>query len=292
MNENEWFIDHREIFVDTTQVLGRGQFATVFKGKWRFLDVAVKKFNPECQPTDRIHLKKEIDILIKMHHPHIVQILGVCWNPFMLILEYMPRGNLRHAMATFCFYRAPWCLSFYKKKKWSTQLCIALIYLHERKPQYVIHRDIKPTNVLIDGNGDIKVSDFGLSKLMDMSFDSCNRSFGNDLCSLDAPENNMTKGIGTLYYMAPEVLDPNIKKYDTRVDIWGLGCTLYEIWEEEQLHNRCTVADMYSKQWVPQFRYTPRVLRPLIGGCLEIDPDDRPEARAILDVLYQTSPWK
>lgn len=292
MNENEWFIDHREIKVDYTKIMGRGQFATVYKGKWRFLDVAVKKFNPECQPKDRVHLRKEIDILIKMHHPHIVQILGVCWNPFMLVLEWMPRGNLRQMMGRLDSY--PSCFIFPRKKKWSIQLCIALIYLHERKPQYVIHRDIKPTNILMDENGNLKISDFGVSKLMDMSLNNCSWSVGSDLCRLEnhVPETQMTKGIGTLYFMAPEVLNPDIKTYDTRVDIWALGCTLYEIWEHQYLHNRCTAAEMYAKEWTPTFVYTPWLLRPLICGCLELDPNNRPEARAILDVLYQISWWR
>jgi serine/threonine protein kinase len=291
MNEHEWFIDPREVTIDKTQILGRGQFATVYKGKWRFLDVAVKKFNPDCQPHDRIHLKKEIDILVKMHHPHIVQILGVSWNPFMLILEWMPRGNLRQNMQKMMVH--PWCLSFSKKKKWSIQLCIALIYLHERKPQYVIHRDIKPTNILMDEKGNLKISDFGISKLMDMSLNLCNRSFETDLSSLEhtPSEEVMTKDIGTLYFMAPEVLDSRTKSYDTRVDIWGLGCTLYEIWEHKPLYTSCTVKELYSPTWEPVFTYTPSMLQPLICGCLELNPESRPEARAILDVLHQISVW-
>jgi serine/threonine protein kinase len=289
MNENEWFIDHREITMDYKHILGRGQFATVYKGKWRFVDVAVKKFNPECQPKDRVHLQKEMDILVKMHHPHIVQILGVCWNPFMLILEYMPRGNLRDALKR--IERYPSCFNFSLKKKWSIQLCVALIYLHERKPQYVIHRDIKPTNVLIDQYGNLKISDFGISKLMDVSLETCSRSVSSDLCTLEH-SSEMTKNIGTLYYTAPEILDPTIRHYDNRVDLWSLGCTLYELWENLYLRNQCTVDQIYTQLWEPDFMYTPRILRPLIEACLDVGPHNRPEARALLDILYQVSFWK
>jgi len=290
MNKDEWFIDPREITIDYTQILGRGQYATVYKGKWRCLDVAVKKFNPQCKPHDRIHLKKEIDILTKMHHPHIVQILGVSWDPFMLVLEWMPRGNLRQVMEKIKFAIFPWCLHTQKKKTWSIQLCIALLYLHERKPQYVIHRDVKPTNILMDNQGNLKISDFGLSKLMDISLLKCHRSVENDLSLLGehkVPETTMTKNIGTLYFTAPEILDPTTSTYNTQVDIWGLGCTLYEIWEETPLYNRCTVTELYSPTWVVPFVRTPSTLRPLICGCLELHPKNRPEARAILDVLNQ-----
>ena len=291
MNENEWFIDHREITIDYDRILGRGLYATVYRGRWRFVDVAVKKFNPGCQPTDRVHMRKEIDILVKMHHPHIVQILGVCWNPFMLVLEYMPRGNLRDAMRR--IERYPSCLTFSVKKKWSIQLCVALIYLHERKPQYVIHRDIKPTNVLMDEYGNLKISDFGLSKLMDVSLEACSRSVGADLCALENTTNEiMTKNIGTLFYMAPEIIDPAIHHYDTRVDLWGLGCTLYELWENVYLRNQCAPKDMYTQRWTPDFVRTPRILRPLIEACLEINPQNRPDARAVLDVVYQASLWR
>ena len=296
MNENEWFIDRREIFIDYKQILGRGQFATVYKGKWRFLDVAVKKFNPGCQPTDRIHLQKEIDILVKMHHPHIVQILGVCWHPFMLILEWMPRGNLRENMRL--LRRWMECFTFHRKKKWSIQLCVALLYLHERKPQYVIHRDIKPTNILMDKYGNLKISDFGISKLMDVTIMTCSRSVEGNLAHFGSLENNiepepsMTKNIGTLYYMAPEIMDPLQSHYDTRVDLWGLGCTLYELWENVDLRNECHPEEMYQRKWSPTFCHTPRILRPLLQACLDVNPNHRPEVRSILDILYQISFWK
>lgn len=292
MNQNEWFIDHREVVIFHDEVLGRGQISTVYKGKWRFIDVAVKKFNPGCRPQDRAYMNKELDILVKMHHPHIVQVLGVCWNPFMVILEYMPGGNLRESMVL--SQHLPSCLTYFKKKKWSIQLCIALLYLHERKPEYVIHRDIKPTNILMDRYGNLKLSDFGISKLMEVSVLSSFPSIESDMAatataaaSAEHPSISMTNQVGTLYYMAPEVMNPSSKKYDTRADLWGLGCTLYEVWENVYLRNTCSAEDMYSGSWKPRFLYTPWTLRPIILACLEQNPDHRPEARVVLDILYQ-----
>jgi serine/threonine protein kinase len=95
-------------------------------------------------------------------------------------------------------------------------LCDGLAYLHS---QNIIHRDIKPENMLIkviDGEFIIKYADFGSSI--------------NEIRS----NGNHTRGITTLYYRSPELL-LNKTKYDERVDVWSLGCSLYEIFSSKIL---------------------------------------------------------
>lgn len=287
MESRDWCIDHRELTLYEDRILGNGCCATIYAGKWRFLDVAIKKFDPDCQPKERRFLKKELDILVKMHHPHVLQVLGVCWNPFMLVLEYMPKGNLRQNIQ---HYRTrPWFTTFYKKRKWSLQLCLGLIYLHERKPEYVIHRDIKPTNLLIDQNENLKIADFGLSKLIQASILLPTLSLEGNLHLLDE---KMTHTIGTPFFAAPEIFVSKTGKYDSSVDIWSLGCTLFEIWENESISAFCDMDALYIGEWKPMFWKCPRQIRPIIRACISKNPQERPDARTVLQFFQSLSLWK
>ena len=92
----------------------------------------------------------------KLHHPNIVQFLGYIDKPFVLIMEYIPNGNLLEKIKT-----------LKRKQKISIMQNIlqALVYLHNRRPQSLIHRDIKPTNILLTKSNVAKITDFGISKL-------------------------------------------------------------------------------------------------------------------------------
>ena len=281
MDSRDWFIDHREVTLDERHILGEGFCSLIYKGKWRCLDVAVKKFDIECQPINRSVMKKELDVLIRIHHPHILQILGVCWNPLMLILEYMPKGNLRQNIQSFS--RQPWFITCFQKKKWSLQICLGLVYLHERKPEYVIHRDLKPSNILVDHYRNVKIADFGLSKLIETNMLKPVSSLGDGLNHLG--DEKLTHTIGTPFFAAPEVFVAQKGHYDTSADIWSLGCTLYEIWEGIPISSQCDIDTLYNGQWTPVFHYCPRKLRPYISSCLSVDAQKRPDIRTLMSVF-------
>ncbi len=86
------------------------------------------------------------------------------------------------------------------------EICLGIKELHKRK---IIHRDLKPENIFIDKNNNIKIGDFGISRQLSNSSKYTNSS------------------TGTKNYMAPEVI--NGEKYNKKVDIWGLGCIIYEL---------------------------------------------------------------
>ena len=91
-----------------------------------------------------------------------------------------------------------------------SQIISALFSCHRRKEgQKILHRDLKPTNVFIDAQNNIKIGDFGLARLMgeDSVFDSTN--------------------VGTPYYMSPEQISE--QKYNEKCDIWATGCVIYEL---------------------------------------------------------------
>ena len=86
------------------------------------------------------------------------------------------------------------------------QLCLAVKHIHTRK---VIHRDIKLQNVLLNSRNEIKLGDFGISKLLGSTSDFAKTS------------------LGTPYYLSPEICSG--KKYNSKSDIWMMGCLLYEL---------------------------------------------------------------
>jgi len=288
MEQNEWTIDASEIELTPT-VLGIGQHSTIYLGKWRLIDVAVKKFNTDtCHPCNRRFLMKELGILFKMHHPHIVQVLGVCWDPFMLVLEYLSGGNVRDRVLNTKWDTLHW---FYQRKKWSLELCLGVIYMHERKPELVIHRDIKPSNLLLDKHLSIKIADFGISKLLQATTASANVSHNTGLDRLDNQQ--MTHNIGTPFYAAPEIFLKDDGLYTVHSDVWSFGCTLLEIWEG------IFISTMYSEsEWYQQkqgesivFHSTPRSLRPVIRQCLSNDPLSRPALRDIIPYIEKLKMW-
>jgi NIMA (never in mitosis gene a)-related kinase len=86
------------------------------------------------------------------------------------------------------------------------QICFAVKYLHDKK---ILHRDLKLSNIFISSNGDIKLGDFGIAKVLSNT-------------------DEFTKTIvGTPYYLSPEICQK--KPYNYKSDIWSLGCVLYEI---------------------------------------------------------------
>lgn len=157
-------------------------------------------------------------MLTKLEHENIVKYYDSCLendNEILIYMEYMNQGSLRQLMDRFGPFKNEEVLSNYAR-----QILCGLNYLHS---QNVIHGDIKAANILTDSKANLKLSDFGASKIVDVILEG-----------LDVSQSGTcfehTKG--SLYWMAPEILfgDP----YGRRADIWALGCTILEIATGEQ----------------------------------------------------------
>ena len=290
---------HFEIEEDL-MIIGKSNHYTVYLCEWRGLLVAVKRLDLQ-QTEEKVatkltrHLKDEIAILVKMHHPNIVQILGITLDPFQIILEYFPMRDLnyfqlRHHSILSCW---KFSASLYKTKhRWTVDLLLALIYLHERRPESVIHRDLKPSNVLITNDGSLKITDFGLSKLHTDYYHMLNSSNQN-LDTLVETQNRKfdTFDIGTYWYMSPEVA--RCTPYDNKMDIWSLGLILYEIWEEKRIstimespETLITYNDT-RHEWIRFSFRTNRIIRSMILQCLSLNPDERPTVRNLMASLLK-----
>lgn len=218
-----------------TEELGCTLKNKVFKGTWRETDVVVKYALGESREIARKRSKgsslegnadvpqsvkeqyeellHEISILQSIRHPDLVMFLGACLQdePLMFLTEYMPGGDLERyyqakRVARQGIYRPP------KQQllAWSRALCRALSFLHGCSPR-IIHRDLKPLNLLLTHTLELKITDFGISKLTSMS-----------VC---CDPTKMTGGVGSLRYMAPEVV--RHEQYNEKADIYSTGLILY-----------------------------------------------------------------
>jgi len=189
--------------------IGEGTYGVVFKGKNKKTGeiVAMKKIRLESEdegvPSTAI---REISLLKELQHPNIVCLQDVLMQEakLYLIFEFLTM-DLKKYMDT----NIPKDGQMDPKlmKSYTYQLLQGLLFCHQRR---VLHRDLKPQNLLIDKNGCIKIADFGLA-----------RAFG-------IPVRVYTHEVVTLWYRAPEVLLGS-PKYSCPIDIWSIGTIFAEM---------------------------------------------------------------
>jgi cyclin-dependent kinase 2 len=196
--------------------IGEGAYGIVYKAKDKITDqyVALKKIRLETEsegvPSTAI---REISLLKELEHPAIVQLLDVVHadQKLYLVFEYLDKDLKKHmddhAASRKGIDAGSGGLPEPLVKSYLKQLLEGIAYCHSHR---VLHRDLKPQNLLIDSSGRIKLADFGLA-----------RAFG-------VPVRTYTHEVVTLWYRAPEVLLGS-KFYSTSVDTWSLGCIFAEM---------------------------------------------------------------
>jgi len=194
---------------DEKEVIGKGNFGTahlVTEKITQEVFVAKKIQLTNLSDKERAYICQEARLLSSVSHAHIVS----CKEYFLendllvIVMEHCAGGDLSKLVKTSkeagCF------LPEELIAKWFTQLGSALQYLHSNK---VLHRDIKSSNIYITSEGDLKIGDFGIAKILENTCD-----FAKTL-------------VGTPYYMSPEVCEN--RPYTSKSDVWSLGCLFYEL---------------------------------------------------------------
>ena len=145
--------------LEMTVELGRGSFGTVRLGRWRRARVAVKALSRDAAQLDARLFEREVELMASCHHPHIVQFFGYVTKPTLaLVVEMMEGGTIEeHVPRKKPGARA--CLRFCR------DMASAVEYLHERRPEPILHRDLKPPNFLLSAARRVKLGDFGIARL-------------------------------------------------------------------------------------------------------------------------------
>jgi len=202
--------------------LGQGGMGAVYRARQRELDrvVALKILPPgigkEAAFAERF--TREAKALAKLNHPGIVTLyeFGKADGLFFFLMEFVDGVNLRRLLEG-------GRLSSCEALAIVPQICDALQYAHDRG---IVHRDIKPDNILMDRQGRVKVADFGLAKLVGRGDEAGSDAVGS---SVTAPLlTEAGKVMGTPQYMAPEQMQ-RPREVDHRADIYSLGVVFYQM---------------------------------------------------------------
>ncbi|KAI3955261.1 hypothetical protein MKW98_020894 [Papaver atlanticum] len=189
-------------------VIGEGGFGAVYKG---YLPdgrtVAVKQLKAGSGQGER-EFRAEVDIISRVHHRHLVSLVGYCIADAqrLLVYEFVPNNTLEHHIHTPGLPVLDWS----KRVKIAIGSARGLAYLHEDCHPKIIHRDIKSANILLDNDFEAQVADFGLAKL-----------------SNDITTHVSTRVMGTFGYMAPEYASSG--KLTDRSDVFSFGVVLLEL---------------------------------------------------------------
>ncbi|XP_073129726.1 probable serine/threonine-protein kinase PBL3 isoform X2 [Henckelia pumila] len=276
-------------------LLGEGGFGNVYKG---WIDehtltpakpgsgvvIAVKKLNPDGFQGHKEWLT-EVNYLGQLRHTNLVKLIGYCCEADnrLLVYEFMPRGSLDNHL----FRRGSQPLS------WATRIKVAigagrgLCFLHEAVHQ-VIHRDFKPSNILLDGEFNAKLSDFGLARPGPK----------------EGKSHTSTEVRGTRGYAAPEYVATG--RLSAKCDVYSFGVVLLELLSGQRAHdNKNDGVELGLAEWAKPYlgykRKLSRIMDTKLEGqytqeaafsvasltlkCLCTDPKLRPRMTEVLDTL-------
>ncbi|KAG7603917.1 Protein kinase-like domain superfamily [Arabidopsis thaliana x Arabidopsis arenosa] len=191
--------------------VGEGGYGPVYKGTLDYTKVAIKVLRPDAA-QGRSQFQREVEVLTCMRHPNMVLLLGACPEYGCLVYEYMANGSLDD-----CLFRrgnSP-ILSWQLRFRIASEIATGLHFLHQMKPEPLVHRDLKPGNILLDQHFVSKISDVGLARLVPPSVADT------------ATQYRMTSTAGTFFYIDPEYQQTGM--LGTKSDIYSFGIMLLQI---------------------------------------------------------------
>ncbi|XVF20413.1 hypothetical protein REPUB_Repub11eG0196500 [Reevesia pubescens] len=250
------------------RLLGCGAFAKVYHARnvRTGQSVAIKVINKKKLSNTSLmsNIKREISIMSRLNHPYIVKLYEVLATKTKIyfVMELVKGGELFAKVAKGRF-------SEDLSRKYFQQLISAVGYCHSRG---VFHRDLKPENLLVDENGNLKVSDFGLSAITDQI----------------RPDGLLHTLCGTPAYVAPEILTK--KGYDgAKVDVWSCGVILFVLNAGYLPFNDPNLMVMYKKIYKGEFR-CPKWMSSDLKRFLSRLLDTNPETRITIHEILK-DPW-
>lgn len=244
--------------VSITKEIGRGQTGLVYKGVYNNRVVAVKKLTkPVLTPNEMLVFNREVHALITLDHPCLIKCYGFTnESPYYILTEYMENGSVFKCLS----YLTPT-----QKSVIANDVAAGVAYLHSK---YVIHRDLKSLNILLDKDYRARICDFGLSKST-------------------IQKGPLTGLVGTTHWMAPEIIrsSPN---YGDSVDVYSFGIFLWELLKGQVPYANKSpdqIANDVLRGIRPPLPDGPPKLIELIKQCWDGDPAKRPKMCKVNELL-------
>jgi len=265
------------------KMLGEGTFGKVYKMEENGQVFAVKEISA-LDPK----AKREQVMLESVKHKHIIKYIRTFTedNRLNIVMEYADRGSLTQMVRK--AVGDPEMLNLFDEKniwRFLHQMSSALDYLHSHKPRRILHRDLKPDNILAVSssnfapNFQFKLADFGLAKLL--TADAKGEHYASTRC-------------GTPRYMAPEVTS-NWRKYSFGADIFSLGCILafyanqgkHLFYSQEEINKWQGIMDEVNDVVMEPGRHSADLVE-IVGKMLRLEQKERPSAKEIMQQCTQT----
>jgi len=270
------------------QCLGSGTFGTVFRGTLGNQPVAVKQLNLAMDGVgnedQKLQFRREILAMSSLSYKHLVRFFGVCkrGTQCCVVMELVSGGSLHELLHG----KAVVNVTLAERMRLSQETCLGVAFLHDHLPglnrgSAVIHRDLKPMNVLLDGPGEgfhgtVKLCDFGMTAPLESTH-----------LTVAANDNG-----GSPRYMAPEAYDaPGI--ITEKVDIWALGLLIHEIFGGDVPYSDCTampqIVVKIAVRKEPPFISAPLLpvgLRERIKLCCSFNPRERPSGWEMYEACH------
>ncbi|KAH9505557.1 Mitogen-activated protein kinase kinase kinase 7 [Bulinus truncatus] len=251
------------------EIVGKGAFGVVNRAQWRGKDVAVKRIETE---SEKKAFMQELKQLSRVNHPNIVRLYGACReHRVCLVMEYAEGGslyNVLHGSGQQPNYTAAHALS------WCLQCARGVEYLHNMKPKALVHRDLKPPNLLLVNGGTIlKICDFGTA------------------CDI---QTHMTNNKGSAAWMAPEVFEGS--NYSEKCDVFSWGIIFWEVLTRRKPFDEIG-GPAFRIMWAvhngkrpPLIQNLPKPFEILMTRCWAGNPSERPsmaEVVRVMSIMYQ-----
>lgn len=265
--------------LEILDTIGHGSTSRVYSAHYNGHPVAVKEIASVDDGT-LLAVRRELQVMNKTDHPHLLRFVGLISRtpPLRLCLEFCSGGTLFDLLHNMWEIKLSWV----QRMKILVDIAAAMEYLHGFRKQ-IIHRDLKSLNIFLthpvedeDSEPDIKIADFGFARIRD-------KGNGEEWPS-------MTKGVGSLHWMAPEVYQGC--HYHCKVDVFSFGVVVYEVlcrhmaFEDKDPE---TAGELISNGERPGNHFMPPDapvgLEDLMNRCWAQSPDMRPCFTEILQEL-------
>jgi len=246
--------------------IGEGSYGKVFFGQWNDAPVALKF----CRNKGTLNnFVSEIKVMLELPpHPNVVQMFGVSLDgpQPVIVMEYCAGGSLDKLLYERHDEQG---ITNERKIELTQGIARGIFHLHKHN---IVHRDLAARNILLSGNGDPKISDFGMSRILEQS------------------EEGKTKSdIGPVRWMAPESIAT--RNYSKKSDVWMFGIVVYEIVAQCEPHKEIVnmleiataIRDNGLTPKIPDD--SPPLLQQLMEMCWQKDPEQRPTMETVIAIL-------
>lgn len=252
--------------------IGIGSYGEVHRGMWRNTEVAIKRFlDQEVSPQLLEEFCSEVRIMRDLRHPNVVLLMGAVTQPpnLSIVTEFLPRGSLYRLL-----HRSRSCqplLDERRRMRMARDVARGMNFLHTATPM-IVHRDLKSPNLLVDSSWNVKVCDFGLSRIKSHTY-------------LSSKSN-----AGTPEWMAPEVL--RNEQADHKQDVYSYGVILWELVVKEEPWKGMNPMQVVGAVGFQNRRLPiPSGLDPRVSELITACWCDAPERRpSFEDILKATKP--